>query len=73
MGRLDFVTMVLNPPDGNNTNCNLDQFLVTGGSRVPPICGLNTGQHSKTDKKSLSVTNNEFSCDVSLQSMWILV
>jgi len=47
--RLDFVTMVLEQPDGNNSNCNTDQFIVTGGSRVPAICGTNTGQHLYVD------------------------
>ena len=45
--RLDFLTFTLAPPDGNDSICNRDQFLVTGGGRVPAICGQNTGQHSK--------------------------
>lgn len=55
--RLDFVTMMLSPPEGNNTNCNSDQFLVTGGSRVPPICGTNSGQHS-TAKQNIDKLNH---------------
>jgi hypothetical protein len=29
----------------NQGQCNDEFFLVSGGSRVPPICGLNSGQH----------------------------
>lgn len=32
-------------PEGNDSTCNRDQLLVTGGGRIPSICGLNTGQH----------------------------
>lgn len=46
--RLEFLFFELLPPtDGNCVN---DQFIVSGqalNSRVPPICGINTGQHSK--------------------------
>jgi len=45
--RLDFFVMVLVQPEGNDSLCNRDQFIVTGGSRVPSICGTNTGQHSE--------------------------
>ncbi|XP_032778287.2 uncharacterized protein LOC116917041 [Daphnia magna] len=43
--RLDFFVMVLIQPETNDSNCNRDQFIVTGGSRVPAICGTNNGQH----------------------------
>jgi hypothetical protein len=38
--------MMLVQPETNDSNCNRDQFIVTGGSRVPSICGTNNGQHS---------------------------
>ena len=43
---MDFETFEISPPD-NRGQCVTDFFLVTGGSPVPTICGLNTGQHSK--------------------------
>lgn len=43
--RLDFIDFNLAPPDANG-NCLNDFFLVSGGgSSVPRICGLNTGEH----------------------------
>ena len=44
--RVDFETFEISPPD-NRGQCVTDFFLVTGGSPVPSICGLNTGQHGK--------------------------
>ena len=44
--RLDFYTLVLMQPEANDSTCNRDQFIVTGGSRIPSICGMNSGQHS---------------------------
>ena len=43
---MDFETFEISPPD-NRGQCVTDFFLVTGGSPVPTICGLNSGQHSK--------------------------
>lgn len=51
--RLDFYTLVLVQPEANDSLCNRDQFIVTGGSRVPSICGMNTGQHSKWIKLNI--------------------
>lgn len=45
--RLDFDHFVLAGPETQNHVCNSDQFLVSGGSPVPTICGTNTGEHSK--------------------------
>jgi len=42
--RLDFVTFNIAPPN-NTGECLTDFFLVTGGSAVPQICGINDGQH----------------------------
>lgn len=43
--RLDFLDLSLAPPDGNGI-CNRDVITVTGGSSyVPPLCGINSGQH----------------------------
>ncbi len=42
--RLELDEFDLAPPNENG-ECNTDFFLVTGGSHVPPLCGLNTGQH----------------------------
>lgn len=45
--RLDFDQFVLAGPETQNHVCNSDQFLVSGGSPVPTICGTNSGEHSK--------------------------
>lgn len=39
--------MKMQPP--TNGDCLEDQFLITGhtGNKLPPICGVNTGQHSE--------------------------
>ena len=34
-------------PEIQNHICNSDQFLVSGGSTVPVICGISHGDHSK--------------------------
>lgn len=47
--RLDFDSFMLAGPEAMNHVCNSDQFLVSGGSPVPTICGTNTGEHSKVD------------------------
>lgn len=45
--RLDFDNLVIAQPEPVNHICNTDQFLVSGGSPVPTICGTSTGDHSK--------------------------
>lgn len=47
--RLDFDQFMLTGPETQNHVCNSDQFLVSGGSPVPTICGTNTGDHSKVN------------------------
>ncbi|XP_055376739.1 uncharacterized protein LOC129608957 [Condylostylus longicornis] len=43
--RIDFLAFSLAPPNGDGT-CNIDYFSVNGGSsRVPRICGENSGSH----------------------------
>lgn len=43
--RIDFLTLSLAPPNGDG-HCTLDNLQITGGSsRVPLICGENSGQH----------------------------
>ena len=46
--------MVLAQPEATDHKCDFDQFIVTGGSPLPAICGTNTGLHSK-----LSGSNNK--------------
>lgn len=47
--RIDFLSFSLAPPNGDGV-CNVDSFSVTGGSsRVPVICGENSGQHVYVD------------------------
>lgn len=43
--RLDFEQFAIMGPETDNHVCNNDQFMVSGGGAVPPICGLNTGHH----------------------------
>ncbi|XP_046659154.1 uncharacterized protein LOC124353265 [Homalodisca vitripennis] len=47
--RLDFDNFVLDGPETMNHICNNDQFLVSGGSPVPAICGINSGNHMYVD------------------------
>lgn len=47
--RIDFLAFSLASPNGDGV-CNMDSFTVTGGSsRVPRICGENSGQHVYVD------------------------
>ena len=41
-----FDSFHLSDPDIDG-QCSTDFFLATGGSPVPQLCGLNTGQHRK--------------------------
>jgi len=50
--RLDFDVMDIQQPDPNTHQCTIDRFVVTGGSPVPVICGVNTGQHMYIDAGS---------------------
>lgn len=44
--RLDFDHFAISPPEASNHICNTDQFLVSGGSPAPTICGTSHGDHS---------------------------
>ncbi|XP_075150257.1 uncharacterized protein LOC142224369 [Haematobia irritans] len=47
--RIDFLSLSLAPPNGDGF-CVTDSLQITGGSsRVPPICGENSGQHVYVD------------------------
>lgn len=48
--RLDVENMVLAQPEPTDHKCDFDQFIVTGGSPIPAICGTNNGLHSKYRK-----------------------
>lgn len=50
--RLDIDDMVLAQPEATDHKCDFDQFIVTGGSPLPAICGTNTGLHSKLNGAS---------------------
>ena len=45
--RLDFLELVLSPPDSAESQCLNDRLAVSGGSNTPVICGTSTGNHSK--------------------------
>lgn len=47
--RLDFDHFSISGPERVNQACNTDQFLVSGGSPAPTICGTSHGDHSKTE------------------------
>merc|ERR1712223_1641908 len=47
--RLDIDDMVLAQPEATDHKCDFDQFIVTGGSPLPAICGTNTGAHMYVD------------------------
>ena len=40
---------MLAQPEGTDSKCKDDMFIVTGGSPVPSICGTNTGSHMYVD------------------------
>ncbi|XP_037936135.1 uncharacterized protein LOC119670086 [Teleopsis dalmanni] len=47
--RIDFLALSLAPPSGDGV-CNTDSLTISGGaSRVPTICGENSGQHVYVD------------------------
>ena len=45
--RLDMDTMELSQPETTDNQCQGDQFIISGGSPVPAICGTNSGIHSE--------------------------
>ena len=51
--RLDFDNFVLAQPETTDHQCQDDQFIVSGGSPIPAICGTNSGAHSKMRYKLL--------------------
>ncbi|XP_034232015.1 uncharacterized protein LOC117639989 [Thrips palmi] len=54
--RLDFDQFNIQGPEPMNHVCSNDQFIVSGGSPVPAICGVNTGNHMYVDA-GMGVTN----------------
>ncbi|XP_018785559.1 PREDICTED: uncharacterized protein LOC108966879 [Bactrocera latifrons] len=46
--RIDFLSLSIAPPNGDGF-CVTDTLTITGGSRVPTICGENNGQHVYVD------------------------
>ena len=38
---------VLAQPEQTDHQCQSDQLIVSGGSPIPAICGVNSGSHSK--------------------------
>lgn len=45
--RMDFDNFAIAGPEPLNHICNTDQFLVSGGSPAPVICGTSHGDHCK--------------------------
>lgn len=45
--RLDFTEFDIKGPEPVNNVCTQDQFMVSGGSPTPAVCGKNNGNHSK--------------------------
>lgn len=44
--RIDFEHFSISGPEPLNHVCSTDQFLVSGGSPAPIICGTSHGEHS---------------------------
>jgi len=68
--RLDFITMDVAGPNTDSGECDKDLFMVTGtttDSRVPKICGENTGQHMYVDVKPRG-GNPQLTMDLGLQA-----
>ena len=53
VSRLDMENMVLAQPETTDNQCQSDQFIVSGGTPVPALCGTLTGSHSKTPPLSI--------------------
>ena len=53
--RLDMDNMILAQPETTDNQCQSDQFIVSGGTPVPALCGTLTGSHSKSLPVSLSL------------------
>merc|ERR1711953_343802 len=47
--RFDFDNFVLARPETTDHQCQDDQFIVSGGSPIPAICGINSGAHMYVD------------------------
>ncbi|XP_048510409.1 uncharacterized protein LOC105693592 [Athalia rosae] len=47
--RLDFDQFNIRGPEPVNNACANDQFIVSGGNPIPPICGINNGNHMYVD------------------------
>merc|ERR550532_972213 len=47
--RLDMDNFVLAQPEQTDHQCQDDQFIVSGGSPIPAICGTNSGAHMYVD------------------------
>nr|XP_046468147.1 uncharacterized protein LOC124212301 [Neodiprion pinetum] len=47
--RLDFDQFNIRGPEPTNNACTNDQFIVSGGNPIPPICGSNNGNHMYVD------------------------
>jgi len=54
--RLDMDNFVLAQPESTDHQCQSDQFIVSGGSPIPAICGINSGAHMYVDM-GLSTNN----------------
>ena len=48
--------MILAQPETTDNQCQSDQFIVSGGTPVPALCGTLTGSHSKSLSRSLSLS-----------------
>ena len=46
--------MILAQPETTDNQCQSDQFIVSGGTPVPALCGTLTGSHSKSLSLSVS-------------------
>ena len=54
VSRLDMENTVLAQPETTDNQCQSDQFIVSGGTPVPALCGTLTGSHSKILNASLN-------------------
>ncbi len=57
--RLELDLFDLAPPNADGV-CETDFFLVTGGTQVPQLCGLNTGQHREETNHPRCLSYNFF-------------
>ena len=70
--RLDFDNFVVAQPGTTDQTCTSDQLIIAGGSPIPAICGVNSGQHCKFIFKNICLNGPTHFCLFTLFSNTML-